>query len=152
MPNIMACSKCGFIRTQDDKKKIGDTCNWCGGIFIELPISEEEYEENTHSKDSLHYSNHQCQQYKSSIYKKYIEHLDTLDKNCQAFKNNQIVMNEVPRYTIKEKPVIKCPTCGSTNVEKISTANKIGSALAIGVFSIGHISKTFRCKKCGYKW
>jgi len=152
MANIMACSKCGFIMPQNNKKKVGDTCNWCGGTYIEIPISEEEYEENTHSKDSLHYSNHKCQQYKLSLYKQYVENLDTLDKNCQAFKNNQIVMNEVSSCTIKEKPIIKCPTCGSTNVEKISTANKVGSALAIGVFSIGHISKTFKCRSCGMEF
>ncbi len=35
----------------------------------------------------------------------------------------------------------KCPTCGSTNVEKIS-----------GIFAAGSISKTFHCKNCNYKW
>jgi predicted RNA-binding Zn-ribbon protein involved in translation (DUF1610 family) len=47
---------------------------------------------------------------------------------------------------------IKCPTCKSDNVKKISGASKIGSALTFGVFSIGKISKTFECKTCGYKW
>lgn len=46
----------------------------------------------------------------------------------------------------------KCPTCGSTNVSKISDANKVGSAVAFGLFSLGHISKTFKCNSCGYKW
>jgi primosomal protein N' len=47
---------------------------------------------------------------------------------------------------------IKCPTCKSTDVEKIGTGNKVGSALMFGVFSLGHISKSYKCKKCGYKW
>lgn len=46
----------------------------------------------------------------------------------------------------------KCPTCGSTNVEKISGANKVGKAVLFGVLAAGSISKTFHCKNCGYKW
>lgn len=46
----------------------------------------------------------------------------------------------------------KCPTCGSTAVEKISGANKVGAAFLFGVFSLGHLSKTFKCQNCNYKW
>lgn len=46
----------------------------------------------------------------------------------------------------------KCPTCGSKEVEKISLKNKVGAAALFGVFSIGHLSKTLKCKKCGFKW
>jgi DNA-directed RNA polymerase subunit RPC12/RpoP len=46
----------------------------------------------------------------------------------------------------------RCPTCNSSDIEKISASDKVGSALLFGVFSIGQISKTFRCKNCGYKW
>ena len=45
-----------------------------------------------------------------------------------------------------------CPTCQSTNIHKISTTNKVGSAVAFGVFSIGHLSKTFKCNNCGMKF
>ena len=45
----------------------------------------------------------------------------------------------------------KCPTCGSTNIEKISITKK-----AVGAFGFGLFSKTarsqFYCKDCGYKW
>lgn len=45
----------------------------------------------------------------------------------------------------------KCPTCGSTNISKISATNK-----AIGAIGFGLLSKTarsqFKCNKCGYKW
>ena len=47
--------------------------------------------------------------------------------------------------------VPKCPTCGSTRIQKISVSKK-----ALGVFGFGLLSKTarsqFECKKCGYKW
>lgn len=45
----------------------------------------------------------------------------------------------------------KCPTCGSTNVEKISTAKKAVGFAMVGVFS-SNLGKTMHCKNCGYKW
>jgi predicted RNA-binding Zn-ribbon protein involved in translation (DUF1610 family) len=45
-----------------------------------------------------------------------------------------------------------CPTCGSTNVEKISTSSKVGAAVLVGIFALGKISKTFKCNNCGYQW
>lgn len=46
----------------------------------------------------------------------------------------------------------KCPTCGSENINKIGAINKVGSVVTFGIFSVGHISKIFKCKNCGYKW
>ena len=45
----------------------------------------------------------------------------------------------------------KCPTCGSTNIEKISTTKKAVEFVAVGVFS-SNLGKTMHCKNCGYKW
>lgn len=46
----------------------------------------------------------------------------------------------------------RCPICGSTNIHKISAANKIGSAAMFGVLAAGHVSKTFKCDHCGAKF
>lgn len=51
----------------------------------------------------------------------------------------------------KEQNTPKCPTCGSTNVNKISTAKKAAGFLTVGVFS-SNLGKTMECKNCGYKW
>ena len=47
--------------------------------------------------------------------------------------------------------VPKCPTCGSTNVEKISTAQKAFGFALVGLFS-SNLGKTMHCKNCGFKW
>ena len=47
--------------------------------------------------------------------------------------------------------VPKCPTCGSTNVEKISTAQKAFGFALVGLFS-SNLGKTMHCKNCGYEW
>ena len=47
--------------------------------------------------------------------------------------------------------VPKCPTCGSTNIQKISVTKRLVSAGLFGLAS-SDIGKTMVCKNCGYKW
>ncbi len=52
----------------------------------------------------------------------------------------------------KEVNVPKCPTCSSTDIERISTKSKVGRAIMFGILAAGSIGKTFKCNNCGYKW
>lgn len=45
----------------------------------------------------------------------------------------------------------KCPTCGSTNIEKIGGLERGVSVAMWGLFS-KKINKSFKCKSCGYTW
>lgn len=59
---------------------------------------------------------------------------------------------KIPTYLDSESQHIpKCPTCGSTNIEKISGIKRATSEIMFGIFS-PTIGKTFCCKNCGYKW
>lgn len=51
----------------------------------------------------------------------------------------------------EQSRVPKCPTCGSLNVEKISTGKKIFGGAMFGLFS-SDVRNTMRCKNCGAKW
>ena len=44
-----------------------------------------------------------------------------------------------------------CPTCNSTNIQKIGAGERIGSVAMLGLFS-KKINKSFKCKNCGYTW
>ena len=44
-----------------------------------------------------------------------------------------------------------CPTCGSTNIQKISGLNRAAHGYMFGLFSKTAKSQ-FCCKNCGYKW
>lgn len=50
-----------------------------------------------------------------------------------------------------DKNVPKCPTCGSTNIEKISVGKKAFGGMMFGIFS-SDVRKSMHCKSCGYKW
>lgn len=56
-------------------------------------------------------------------------------------KNNQVQVTNV----------IKCPTCNSTKVKRISGTAKVAGAVAFGLFSKTARSQ-FKCENCGYKW
>lgn len=45
----------------------------------------------------------------------------------------------------------KCPTCSSTNIEKISGLERGTSVAMWGLFS-KKINKTFKCNNCGHTW
>lgn len=45
----------------------------------------------------------------------------------------------------------KCPTCSSTNIEKIGGIERGASIAVWGIFS-KKINKSFKCKSCGYTW
>lgn len=45
----------------------------------------------------------------------------------------------------------KCPTCGSTNIKKISVTSKVAGAAMFGLLSRTARSQ-FCCNNCGYKW
>lgn len=65
------------------------------------------------------------------------------DEECYKDQNEQRQDQEVL------KP--HCPTCGSTNVKKISDLRKAGGAIMFGLFSKTARSQ-FECGNCGYKW
>lgn len=51
----------------------------------------------------------------------------------------------------QQQNIPKCPTCGSTNVHKISSSKKALGFITVGIFS-SNFGKTMHCKNCGYKW
>ena len=55
------------------------------------------------------------------------------------------------RNEYKKEHVVRCPTCSSTNVHKISEISKAGSVLAFGIFS-QKVKRQFHCDNCGYEW
>lgn len=62
--------------------------------------------------------------------------------------------NNIPEcLSVETEPINipKCPTCGSTNIEKISVGKKMRGSFLFGVLS-SDVRNTMHCKNCGYKW
>ena len=103
----------------------------------------------SHDKDRALYGEHPY-----STYLDYLRHKEQREK----FEYNRLhpFAGATPHTTTKStqvtaKPIPKCPTCQSTNIEKISTASKAVNTTIFGLLGTKRF-KTFRCKNCGYEW
>lgn len=78
--------------------------------------------------------------------------------NCDCDTEQAEKLKNTPPYDPTQDPnspyympIIKCPTCQSTNVQKIGTGERVVSVATMGIFS-KKINKSFKCKSCGYTW
>lgn len=84
----------------------------------------------------------------------FIEAMDELkSKDIIEFnlKMSQFKSQVNQQKATEESNVPKCPTCGSTNIEKISVGKKALGGAMFGIFS-SNIRNTMHCKNCGAKW
>ncbi len=54
----------------------------------------------------------------------------------------------------EERPQVnipRCPTCGSTNIEKIKTSSKVLNAALFGFYG-NKRRMQYHCNDCGYEW
>lgn len=84
--------------------------------------------------------------YKETIYNDYKE---VVEKNKASLSPEQIAHNNAVTRELLNKP--KCPTCSSTDIQKIGTGERVVSVAMLGIFS-KKINKSFKCKNCGYTW
>lgn len=108
------------------------------------------------NSSSLRQSEHNAEHYRDlsvAIYR-------NPDHAVDALMQSEIVINpfydeELAKMEYKPTPqptnTPKCPTCGSTNIKKISDLNRVASVALFGLAS-SKIGKQFECKNCGYKW
>ena len=87
------------------------------------------------------------------IEKAFNELIKNVDNYADSFFLDEYSKTTEPLKTKAQinETVAKCPTCGSTDIKKISTTNRAASVIAVGLAS-GKIGKQFECKNCGYKW
>lgn len=83
-------------------------------------------------------------EYKKQIYDEIKKFRDENQLSPQQIAYNNAVAKE-----LLNKP--KCPTCSSTNVQKISSFSKAGSVAVFGIFS-QKVRHQFKCNNCGYEW
>lgn len=66
-------------------------------------------------------------------------------------KMSQFKATQNQAKVVEEDNVPKCPTCNSTNIQKIGGLERVGSVAMLGLFS-KKINKSFKCGNCGHTW
>lgn len=137
---VVKCDKCGIIGLCNDTDQLIHKVNNCNGKLEKINISENDFDLlcdissdknflqamiDLKEKDIIEY-NLKMSQFKSQLEQQ---------KSSKPQNNNQP----------------KCPTCGSTNIEKISVTKKVVGGAMFGIFS-SDVRNSMHCKNCGAKW
>ena len=140
---MVYCPKCGNIGGEND------ICNFCGTKEIVTPYSWDKW---------LYNGGYDFDPSKK-ILEEYVKPNPLFDEELynkrvgveKAQQQATLDMMRMEKQQAQRANVPKCPTCGSTNVERISTAQKAFGFALVGLFS-SNLGKTMHCKNCGYKW
>ena len=167
MEELLFCNKCGKTSTSSSYK-IGDKCYTCEtGTYIGTGIDwstaymelSKEYEKthDGHCPSHLESSEIFRQKY---FYGKLDNEVDYSAVKKRKYSESPEGIEEQNRITDqwyakqnaqKFSTGPKCPTCGSNNIRKISTGERMVSVGILGLFS-KKINKSFKCNSCGYTW
>lgn len=167
MRELLFCNKCGNVSSSDNNE-IGDRCWSCNvGKFIGTGIDNpksyaeviEEYKK-THNGDYP-----SVKESDEMLREKYF--YGKLDSDVTKAATTERKYWESPEGVEEQNRITdrwyakqnaqkfstgpKCPTCGSTNIRKISTGERMISVGMLGLFS-KKINKSFKCNACGYTW
>lgn len=140
---LIKCPECG--KEISDKS---DKCIHCGFPLRTTPIIQENingqyYDVNFLTDKSI------TQPEKIMMLRKLTNYeIDLMDAKKLVFKYHPSQQQNTKKV-VDNTP--KCPTCGSTNIQKISGTKRWLSAGLFGLAS-SDIGKSMVCKSCGYKW
>lgn len=67
------------------------------------------------------------------------------------YKNNPNIKDIIINKPKTQSTKPHCPTCNSTNIQKISGTERFVTTGLFGLAS-SNVGKTMHCKNCGYKW
>lgn len=143
MSKFLYCPICGKIMSSFNKK----CCPNCKGT---LPPVESRY-------DSSYYRNKAKQVYGVTaesfkiLIKEEVSKSSCFDKTKCIYDIDIEYKNAPIQKSAINMNQPKCPTCGSTNIKKISLTSKAIGATMFGLFSKNATSQ-FKCNNCGYKW
>lgn len=137
---ISYCPKCGHIETLG----ISKTCDYCGS-----PLKETEYIFD----EAIEYGDIKPE-IRKAIFEKYIKNNPLYSEEAvkdREEKESRERLNLPSSYKTQQQNIPKCPTCGSTNIKRITTVNRAVSVLTLGILS-EKIGKNYECLDCKAKW
>lgn len=142
---VWVCPKCGAASSFPAGSNPHNDCHCirCPGTLIETKYTYGDWMGMPGYNDVS----------KEQVFQEYVYNNEQYDPELIAEWDNRIRRGSGSSSFISEqndnKP--KCPTCGSTNIRKISTLNRAVSIGTLGLLS-GKIGKNYECLNCKAKW
>lgn len=148
MSKIKLCKKC---RSKNNEELFySGYYNWlnedcyecpmkdCDGQLIDINLSKNDFDIITSISKDIDFL--------EAMIKLHDENIIEYELKMSQFKS-QLSQTQVRNESNKPK----CPTCNSTNIEKISVGKKAVGGFMFGLLS-SDVRKSMHCKNCGYKW
>lgn len=117
-------------------------CNECGGDFIDIDFPAPDLRILTQVSQDVNFIEAMIKLRQDDI----IEY----ESRMSQFRT-QVQQQEQANKAAEEKSKPHCPTCGSTNIAKISGTSKAASVALWGIFS-QKVKKQWHCNSCKYEW
>lgn len=130
---MWVCPKCGSI-------KAGWADDICSSCKCHVTITDMSWDQFV-KLDPV-----EEQQWEQEITEKYVKLSPLFDPKAQ---DKRLTAELKENYESQHQ--VKCPTCQSTNIQKISGLERSASVAMLGLFS-KKINKSFKCNHCGYTW
>lgn len=148
------CPKCGSFSTATDVVATIQ-CDFCGTPMFQtsesttITISNTSWPKTEDEIDSYIYSLlEKCDKVEEYDIEAHRIYKQKLRERVMARRKQQSNQQSTTTPSANQP---HCPTCGSTDIIKISAAKKAVGAGLFGLFSKTAKSQ-FECKNCGYKW
>ena len=139
------CTKCRKPIWVPEDKLEENRIHACGGELIPMELPHEDYITLCEATTSVKNTDLRVNW---NLYNAMVD-LKEKDPIEYQLKMSQFKTQQKQQ---QESNTPKCPTCGSTNIKKISGLSKAGSVAVWGVFAAGRTSKTWHCNNCGSEW
>ena len=152
MNQVYFCPVCGYVT--DEKRlsvmHIEKKCLSCGASLQSTDKDREFFWKRSNKKEEL---KRLIMRLEETVREEYVYSNPLFDKEKYEAREQadreRIERNKAGLNPLDNLP--KCPTCGSTNLSRLSGVGMITMFGGFGVTD-GNAGKTFQCNNCGYRW
>ena len=144
------CKKCGRV-THESYGRKEQICDCCKNVMYPVPNQYlwDGFDENFKDKESEQLLIEELVKTSPEFDQYLFDHRDEILAKQSAELNAKLAHGKA--ILEEQSRVAKCPSCGSSNVSKIGTLNRMVSTGLFGLAS-SKISKTHKCNHCGTTW
>lgn len=133
----IVCEVCGFTKEGSNQEESCPVCQNKNWVYEDLKLLKKISDDDNFIKAMLVLKENDPIEYQLKL------NQFKLPLEQQQGNITQTVQQSAPKA--------KCPTCGSTNIQKISATRKVAGMIGFGLFSKTAKSQ-FECLDCRYKW